>query len=80
MPWCMFLLLSTDAREFTQSLVPFLEQSLNNLRQRIDTVLPDLHQTPAEWFQFWDEVRRRHTGRHTVADCCSSASAGLIAD
>ncbi|CAN0241875.1 unnamed protein product, partial [Laminaria digitata] len=44
-----------DATEFTQFLVPFLEQSLNNLRQRMDSVLPDLHKAPAEWFRFWDE-------------------------
>ena len=43
-------------KEFTQCLVPFLDQSLKNLRQRLDTVLPDLHQAPADWFQFWDEV------------------------
>eukprot|EP00904_Undaria_pinnatifida_P012786 jgi/Undpi1/8638/HiC_scaffold_25.g11103.m1 len=44
-----------DATEFSNGLVPFLEESLNNLRERVNTVLPDLHAEPAEWFRFWDE-------------------------
>lgn len=51
--------------------MPFLEESLNNLRERVNTVLPDLHAEPAEWFRFWDEVssdsvdgrRQRQRGR-----------------
>ncbi|CAN0459886.1 unnamed protein product [Ascophyllum nodosum] len=44
-----------DASEFRNLLAPFLEETMGNLRKRINKDLPDLAREPMEWFDYWDE-------------------------